>query len=307
MHSEQDTFINNHIMPIQITVDKELQEKLSKEINFYGGPYYKFIDLEGAKACLKNSNIQFSTPDTLNDPLECCVDLLKMRNSEEFKKEFYKNEVKTTRDPFRKKKLLKNRSNFLKRYDVNEEFNRILLSRIRQIGICSFARHYTEDTDYLLWSHYAENHKGICIEYDFEFDPVYFARNKFKPILVNYKTKLDSYEFDISDDGIDIIPWSVQKIKKIWSYEDEVRLIHYNLETNCDGKYRPVINKEFITKIIFGCQCEKSNMNEIVRILQDKEYDLSKIKFEKMQLNSEQKLVPKEISLLPYESFHVVR
>ncbi|WP_372751370.1 DUF2971 domain-containing protein [Labilibaculum sp.] len=276
-------------------ISKELQQILSEEIKLYEGPFYKFIDFESAKISLSLNNIRFSTPDTLNDPLECCTELLKIKDPEKFKEDTYRNLSKREMNPLKKIGLIENFPKYMKLYNVKKDFSKILSNSIREIGICSFSKHYTKDTDYLLWSHYTKGHKGICIEYD--FDSKFLQENRFIPILVNYKNQLDSYEIDFKKGSNDLLPWSVQKLKKIWAYEDEVRLINYNLQPDCYGKYHPSIKKAFVSKIIFGCNCSKANMECIFKILSDKKYDLKKIKFEKMKLNSEQKLKPKEIIL----------
>ena len=53
-------------------------------------------------------------------------------------------------------------------YDVISQ----LISEKNKYKICCFSKSYS---NFLLWSHYAKDHKGVCLEY--EFDTRHFPSN----------------------------------------------------------------------------------------------------------------------------------
>jgi tetratricopeptide (TPR) repeat protein len=107
----------------------------------------------------------------------------------------------------------------------------------------------------LLWSHYADSHKGICVEYEYTF--------KDKPIATLHEVKYQSeIKFNELGDGFRI------KVED-WEYENEVRLFHYD-ETN---KEETPVLKSFeelglkIKAVYFGERCTDDNQATIKKIL----------------------------------------
>jgi len=102
-------------------------------------------------------------------------------------------------------------------------------------GICCFSKNYNE---ILMWSHYADNHSGICIE--IEVDEVLCEENNIDIIYIKYKRNIES----IVTTGVNVQELLSKKLNK-WKYEKEVRVF-------CIGKNkRNKIGK--ITKVFLGC------------------------------------------------------
>jgi hypothetical protein len=112
-------------------------------------------------------------------------------------------------------------------------------------GISCFSKEYTE---ILMWSHYADNHRGICIEV--EIDNKLCKKENIKKQNIKY---LETIQMLIKDDGTspDTIELLGKKINK-WKYEKEVRMF-------CSGKNQ---TKEIgtITKIILGVRCKDNDL-----------------------------------------------
>lgn len=136
---------------------------------------------------------------------------------------------------------------------------------------------FTEDIySTLMWTHYAENHKGFAVEYDFsslsEADcrknmlyPVYYS-NEFKVIedLFSNNEKL----FLI---GIEA---SIRKDSQ-WSYESEWRLIN-----NLSAEEPPQnYNVPPIKNVYLGKNIDQKNKNEIIKFC-----DLKKIEHHQMHV-----------------------
>ena len=105
---------------------------------------------------------------------------------------------------------------------------------MKDIRIACFT---TKNNNFLMWSHYADKHKGICIEYDIE---AFLKREDTYPILfqkVRYKENLsfrDEGRLQVSDPYTETQTiWDTNILglftvkPEEWKYEDEYRLIGY--------------------------------------------------------------------------------
>ncbi|WGQ08944.1 DUF2971 domain-containing protein [Pedobacter gandavensis] len=100
--------------------------------------------------------------------------------------------------------------------DVQSRFSEILEETNQNIKVTCFTEHHDS---LLMWAHYADQHKGICIEYDFiEEDHI---RPFLQPII--YSDKINKIGLFEELDLLRKIGSTL--IKSIdWSYEDEWRL-----------------------------------------------------------------------------------
>lgn len=163
--------------------------------------------------------------------------------------------------------------------DVQKHWNDITTFR-EKVGVYSLAlsdKNYPENE--LLWAHYADSHKGFCIEYDankLEDSEVYeFNVNK---MLIEYQNSPPSI-------GIEDIVGENKKIflkklfgtkSKIWSYEKEIRLLYDSYGVR---KYNPFSLKS----IYFGLNMDEKQQKIIIDGLTNRD-----VKFYKMehQINS---------------------
>ena len=95
---------------------------------------------------LSDGTIYFSPRKTLNDPFDCELDILKAINNAISKS--------SDKDAEKLSELLQIESLF----DSFQE-------NVNKLGICSFSRDMNEFQT-LLWSHYGDNHKGVCVLYE---------------------------------------------------------------------------------------------------------------------------------------------
>lgn len=118
----------------------------------------------------------------------------------------------------------------------------------------------------LMWSHYADQHRGICLEFDTEeLD----SKNLF-PI---------SYGSSRTVNASEIFKWKLEKCDSVaekifkslfyskapdWHYEREWRDVKKS--NTDDSKYR-------LTGIYFGCRCPESVIYSIIKLISDR-YDI---------------------------------
>lgn len=114
----------------------------------------------------------------------------------------------------------------------------------------------------LMWSHYADSHKGICIEYQFSDNFTNKSNNimKFKKIHYSNNVSIDYSKAEINTD------LSLLTKAQPWQYENEVKLITYIID---DATFLPIeLDKESkIAAIYFGSCCEDENIKFIKSIL----------------------------------------
>ncbi len=138
-----------------------------------------------------------------------------------------------------------------------------------------------EYTNMLMWSHYADNHKGICIKYHFQNT---FSNLYSKPDLpvryfkdVKYKLKLNSLK---PKNDISIEDAFFAK-SKVWEYENELRLIQCDLQGG--GEHKVVDAPNCIEAIYFGVNCPQTDIDTIMKIMKDKKLVIERLENGKVQ------------------------
>lgn len=191
---------------------------------------------EYSLADLINNEITVSPSKNMNDPFDSIINLW---GSEEQLKESCKKE--------------KHIKNFSKSFDY---------FRIR-----SFCNGDTEKAleELLMWSHYADEHRGYCIKYKLskhfikQDENDSFEHMFLKPIIY----RKDEDKVDISEMTTINTDLAFATKHESWGYENEVRLIVYNPNKE-DAFYGIPLDKDScIEAIYFGCRCEQKTINTI--------------------------------------------
>jgi len=119
--------------------------------------------------------------------------------------------------------------------------------------------------DQLMWSHYADSHKGICIRYRINQEVDGKEEQKLEYSNWHEIEYEEQVKFDFLDNQKML---SLLKTKKkCWEYENEVRLIHF--DPNYDGEFKQLPLKEIggkIEVIFFGCKCPPEDKLMIKKI-----------------------------------------
>ena len=242
---------------------------------------------------LENEKIYLSNPYYFNDPYDSAFSI----NTEQFKEDIVRKiEQRIKEEPIRKKlRKIGTDFNQLEKskeisedlsnettvhgmdmvYDLVEDkqqlFYDTLIKNQIKFKICCFSE---IPDSILMWSHYANGHKGFCIGYDTseakikELYPVFYHENFF-PII---KTGKDINDFKFN---------SLIKYKD-WKYENEWRLISYE---------SPLCLKP--SEIYLGARFDDININLFKDIASEKN-----CKLYQMEMNySEYSLKAREIDL----------
>lgn len=162
----------------------------------------------------------------------------------------------------------------LKKKFTNEIIQKVKDARNNALISC-FSKRYDS---ILMWSHYGDKHKGICIEFDRpekDFLDVKYSKKRCKFDLEDTTRRVLGYmlsneEADVNDKGLIRCisqPFIVKSLD--WQYEEEVRCI---LSPSSDGVSKLEELSLYtmptkITKIYVGCKVDK-NSEEYKKLLQ---------------------------------------
>lgn len=196
---------------------------------------------------LINQTLYFARPDALNDPFDCRIDLQKA----------FRRAVELCASGGRK--------DFLSSFLVNPEFFRIWKSTFDSIGVCCFSRTIDET---LLWTHYADHHKGVCLEY--QFRESYFKTEDFHLTAagnVEYLAEplmewLKNAPMDQNNFVIGLVHKYLKTKGPSWRYEQEARIIRRE-----HGAFQFDIRGPFLNEVCFGLQTPQANIDCVSNLI----------------------------------------
>lgn len=269
---------------------------------------YKYANISNAIKILKSGKIILTNPLEFNDPFDSellikeednknAVDLIK--NYCAFKVLYNKSKDKKINKAI---KEIKNEKiykyielnifgNFSKKNDnvfidnIKNKANEIRNSAL--IGCFS-----KTNNNILMWSHYADSHKGVCIEFEEErkniFKDVSYSETREYFDIYFVVSKLLAFDFlnkkyDLNDNALfDKIMKPFYVKSKDWEYEQEIRCVLSNNECskNIDDKKYGIDMK--IKKIYLGIRVENNDeLKELIEIAKEKNVEIVYMKEDK--------------------------
>jgi len=195
---------------------------------------------------LKNRQLWFSKPCRLNDPFDCAFPTVPSEPNEDEWRRLHQDARETVQDKERfdlEYSLNGNYSDQFRNF-VRRQTKDFLTTRRRTTLYESGLACFSEILDNLLmWSHYADGHRGFCLEFDVRSDPFH------KAIPVRYLETLPRFNpVEILAEGPSEPLMDLIRTKSInWSYEKEWRIFQKI------GDLPHGIKPESLTAIYFGC------------------------------------------------------
>ena len=234
-----------------------------KEIEFPPILYkYKDWDNPNHKKLLTDTTLYLASPQSFEDIKDCNIPE-KFPKKEELYKLFLEISHKehptwtrrvhrryaaywSKRSPLANPQLLKKNLEYLKK-----QFNDCF-------GVLSMTANSNND---MMWSKYANNHKGFCVGYSTDLLFKYVGGGG----PVQYKGTLPTIDF-VKDDYRNKILKNIFFKEKKWSFEEEYRL-HTMWPQYATADLRNIkLPKECVIEIILGKHMTKDNKDEIKRI-----------------------------------------
>lgn len=111
---------------------------------------------------LKNNRIYLSSPTSFNDPFDASIPPIIELDDDDYK-EWYQRELRRNRllTPEQRQKAERMlESGEFKSQEAKDGIIAGWKSGLNEHGICSFSENIS---NILLWSHYADNHKGVAV------------------------------------------------------------------------------------------------------------------------------------------------
>lgn len=226
-------------------------------MNTYRYFKYRYIN-KNLIDSLVNRSLYFALPANLNDPFDCQIDL---------KKSIY----------FAASRTSGINKDVLRRIASHDRFVGEIQSRMAKIGVCSFSLSLEEP---LLWSHYADEHRGVCLLYEFTEDFLLDRSNEIVGVSdIEYGENplsdwlIKSIPEQITDDFYD--HFTAELLKKVlvvkaggWHYENECRIIREHA-----GPFS--IPKGCLKQICFGMHTPEADMQLVKKIVDSSGYDVN--------------------------------
>lgn len=242
---------------------------------------------------LVNRILWFSKPIKFNDPYECYIPnylpnlskneweilYLQVRNiwherkNDKFFEEDYDNEYKQFMGQIFKddkpEKIFKASYNLLKNPWINFGWKKLIENEFGEIGISCFSE---KKDDPLMWSHYADGHRGFCLEFDAGLEP--FS----KALKVSYSELLLSLKPE--NEAFNLFKNLATHKFKGWESEQEWRLFVRVGETEYGFNPNSLISIYFGSEmplehqIVLGSVASKLKTKLYIMRKDDKEYEL---------------------------------
>jgi len=128
----------------------------------------------------------------------------------------------------------------------------------------------TDFKNRLMWSHYANSHKGFCIEYDFSGTDSFTMEHLPMPIfysterpLIPWKAAIENTPENVAETSKQIMVGLLTK-DKAWEYENEWRILIL-------GTSEPLIQMPPISCIYLGANINIQNKGRILKIAREKD------------------------------------
>jgi hypothetical protein len=158
-----------------------------------------------------------------------------------------------------------------KKYDIIKEYIlKVYHYQFEQIGkndvgITCFSKVHD---NILMWSHYADNHKGVVLQIEPSSEPLIHAR------AVQYENDYFMFTKESKQNRAEIIKPFFQKSKQ-WEYEQEIRFV-------CPyGTGLIKFDPKDLKAIYFGCRCNDNEIDKVLSIVKLKKHIIKLFKAKK--------------------------
>lgn len=238
--------------------------------------FYKYRNIQDAIEILESNTMYFNSPSQFNDPFEFNDRLLSFDFSEKFIKRKYYESLKAL-------KALNYNGHICSLKDYGHLYKESVIEflEINRNNVGVFCGSEIFDST-LMWSHYASNHKGICIGYKFpqtkEFLNDFWGKERIIANYVNYIDEILQMPCEVNNilfPDETLIHMCFTK-SKVWEYEKEIRLLKFS------GKGKISFCPTWINEIHFGLFTPPEDIYKVLAIIKGKHKNckLYNMKFE---------------------------
>jgi hypothetical protein len=227
-------------------------------------PIYKYRTINAfTEAIFTRRELYFAPPSTFNDPFDCGFHILcgGSHNQQIFTSGAFQTIRQRHPDwPLEDVFDAAEQVGSAIAKDHLDKANAIFQEKLsndtdQRVGILALSE--THD-DILMWSHYAECHKGICIGFSTQHDGEFFSRAQ-RVIYGDEYPHLDLREVVVNEQLRATAPWMLKKSSN-WAYEREWRVLDFDAEPGV---------RQFpaacLTKVILGCRMVDEDKSSVLK------------------------------------------
>lgn len=213
---------------------------------------------------LMNAELWFASPTTFNDPFDCQIN-----DQTNWDEENIRDYVNRTSQPapygVDVEEVVR------KSQEEPGSFNKFFTDNLKKIlskqGVTCFLQ---SPDNLLLWAHYSDSHKGVCLKFDITEDDELFD------IVVPVKYSKNYPNFDYLTERQQLVTKAMQTKSIHWEYEKEIRAFKPKFGNH-------PFKKECLKEIIFGCKADPDEIEKIRRIVIDANYPSLKLRQVKLK------------------------
>jgi hypothetical protein len=271
MYDQQPDSMNNMF-------DDEINEDL-KYLAEKTPIVFKYTRVENFETMIANSSLLFKNPSLFNDPYDCYPDLIDFDKVPNNFREYIIEKFRPFLSGAKVEEIIKQLKN-----KSDSELAKIFRNEVFPIEQSTLAvTCFSEKNDNLLiWSHYSDSHKGICLGFDLR--KLYLNFKIYFPALikVKYTNKLERVDY-FADKKKAIINWF--RIKSdCWEYEKEVRIVLTNIKMDSSRQKAIPFDTKSISSIYLGTNIKPDDENKIRLLALNK---IPETKISKMRLKED--------------------
>ena len=228
-------------MALPISYSSEEKEFIRQRILIGDVPQhlYKYRTIDSVKQLLENHKIYFSSCKDFNDPFESAINFLSGYTPQQY----YESFVFGGMSPEISKDLTSQIASGI--IDGETLLKQLTREVVSSVGYYCMT---TKPDNLLMWAHYADSHRGVCVKFYILKDLDTFL----VPVPVDYNEQYIEYNM-LNSDLLSVL----RRKSPEWKYEEEYRII----KTNHQGLWE--IKPDCLVEIIFGCRTSDEDKNEI--------------------------------------------
>jgi len=252
---------------------------------------------------LREGKIWMSLPSSFNDPLDCQLRIVDKTEFSTFKEERIKRAANVLYEEYGedgKAWLLddaivaeiRNWTDGRSESTDKPHFLKLVEQRIQKFGVQCFSELVDSP---LMWSHYADVHKGFCIEYEYHPLDLAFSNNsEFAMSPAIYTSQLQEFHLnEVLFSPKEVAHKLYATKSQHWSYEKEHRLIYFPCTATVKECGQKVDLPEGlkVKSIISGINTEQKIKNELKVVASE-----LKVNFEQMEMSKKYYTLVKKIN-----------
>ena len=249
---------------------------------------------------LTENEVWFSAPVQFNDPFDCNIPLRFDKCPEDWLLERMTEHALSQHPEISIEEAQKIATDELSQTRGSEERRAVRWHQFKQsvspvTGVLSLSSHWKQEGAELLWSHYAEKHTGFVVGFNEEMMLSWMRKvsgapedAKFKdpskgldvrPAPVEYVNDMPSL-VPCEESEVDLIRKLVTHKSEAWSYEDEVRYLMFNFDSDLrtvrisDDNRAQKIPEEAIDEVTLGVNVSVNDAQQTKEILREKDAEV---------------------------------